>query len=121
MVGQVLQGQPLPAGPHFDVGAGLLAEDVVGHGHHGHHGHPGMGAHLGFDRGGTDVLPTPNDEVRRTTDDGEIALVVDLDDVTHQHPPVGGHEPLVGFVIVVVPEAGGRPPASGDAGTTRDR
>ncbi|CAB4729263.1 unannotated protein [freshwater metagenome] len=69
-----------------------------------------------LDRRGTDVVPTADDEIGRTTDDAEVVVVVDLDDVAQVHPAVGPEQLRVRFVVAVVP---GRD-AWSLAGTTTD-
>ena len=60
--------------------------------------------------GRADVLTSPHDEVGRAANDGEPAVVVDGDDVAHQHPAVVGEQLLVRRLVPVVP--GARRPAS---------
>ena len=99
-----------------DVGADPLADDRIGHGDDGGHGDAGMREDLLFDRGGTDVVPAANDEIGRATDDAEVVVFVDLDDVTQVHPAVGPEQLRVRLVVAVVP---GRD-ARSLAGTTTD-
>ena len=56
-------------------------------------------------------FPPSDDEVRCATDHAQVAVVVDLDDVAHEHPAVVGQQLLVGVVIAPVAEAGGGAPA----------
>lgn len=66
-----------------------------------------MCRHRVLDLTRTDVLAAAHDEIGGSTGDGEVSLGVDLADIAHPHPAVGGVE-LVMVDPAEVAEAGGR-------------
>ena len=87
---------------HNDECADALAEDVVGDRYGGYERDGWMRAHRVFDRGGRDVLATPDDEVALASGQCDKATVIDDGDVLHQHPSVPGEQLRVALRIVVV-------------------
>ncbi len=108
-----------PAVVELDEGADALAEDLVGHRDDGGEGDAGVGGDLLLDLGGADVLAAADDDVGGAADDGEVALLVELDDVGVEEEAVGGEELGVGGRVVEVAEAGGRALGAGLAAAGR--
>ena len=117
MCEEIVEGEVLP-GPQLHVRADSLAEDRVGHGDGGGQGHGGVGRHVLLDGRTADVLAAANDEVVGPADDRQVAGF-DGHDVAEHHPSVGPQQLPVGFVIVPVSSAQGRPLAAGLAAPAR--
>src|SRR5271166_2018494 len=74
----------------FGVEADLFTEHRVGHRDRRGYRDSGVGRDGVLDLCCTDVLAAAQDEIGGSAGDGEIAVRVDLADVAHAHPPVGG-------------------------------
>ena len=97
--------------------AHTFAEDRVRHRDGRGHSDCGMCRDRFFDLDRADVLSAAQDEVRRAAREREVALVVQLADVTHPHPAVFGVQLVVVGAIQIAEaqrrSAAGRLPATG--------